>query len=151
MSQSLSAIYVHMIFSTKDRRPFLTDVPLRQELHAYLAAILKNHECPPVLVGGPTDHVHALFLLSRTDTLADMIAEVKRSSSIWIKTKERDLNAFQWQSGYGAFSVSHSHVGRVCKYIEGQEPHHVRVSFQDEFRLFLRRHNIEFDERYVWD
>jgi hypothetical protein len=80
-----------------------------------------------------------------------MIAEVKRSSSIWIKTKERDLNAFQWQSGYGAFSVSHSHVGRVCKYIEGQEPHHVRVSFQDEFRLFLRRHNIEFDERYVWD
>ncbi len=151
MPQSLSAIYVHTIFSTKERRPFLSDAAIRQELHAYLASVLQNHQCAPLLIGGPADHVHALFLLSRTDALADTIAEVKRSSSIWIKTKGPAYASFRWQNGYGAFSVSHSHTPRVRRYIIEQEQHHAKMSFQDEFRRFLRRHGIEFDERYVWD
>ena len=129
MSQSLSAIYIHTIFSTKERRPFLADAAIRKELHAYLASILQNHGCAPVLVGGPSDHVHGLFPLSRTDALADTIASVKRSSSLWIKTKGPSFAGFQWQNGYGAFSVSYSHMERVRQYILDQEQHHTKMSF----------------------
>jgi putative transposase len=149
--QSLAKILVQTVFSTKDRRPFLRDKPLRDELHRYLGGILTNLECQPVIVGGVEDHVHLLCTLSRTCDAATMVKEVKRGSSLWLKTKSPDLADFAWQNGYGIFSIGFSQIESVRDYIAGQEEHHRKVSFQDEFRQLLRRYEIEFDERYVWD
>jgi len=151
MPQSLAKILVHTIFSTKERRPFLRDKALREELHRYLGGILTNQDCQPLIIGGVEDHIHILSTLSRTITAADMVKEVKRSSSLWLKTKDSKLADFAWQNGYGMFSVSFSQVEPVRRYIAGQEEHHRKVSFQDEYREFLKRYEIEFDERYVWD
>ncbi len=151
MAQSLAKILVHLVFSTKDRRPFLRDKPLREELHAYLGGILTNLDCQPIIVGGVGDHVHLLFGFSRTETLADVVKELKRSSSTWLKHKAPNLSEFSWQNGYGAFSIGASQIDAACAYIAGQEKHHHKVSFQDEFRGLLRRYRIEFDERYLWD
>jgi putative transposase len=151
MPQSLAKILVHTVFSTKERRPFLRDNSLREELHRYLGGILAKHECQPLIVGGVADHVHLLSTLSRTHTAAEVMKEVKRGSSLWLKTRRPDLQEFAWQNGYGIFSIGASQVETVQRYIAGQEEHHRRVSFQDEFRLLLRRYGIEFDERYVWD
>ena len=150
MSQSLSKILVHAVFSTKDRQPFLRDQSLRLELHHYLGGILANLDCQPITVGGVEDHIHFLCALSRTHTAAEIIKETKRGSSLWIKTKATDLRDFAWQEGYGIFSIGFSQIEPVKKYIAGQEEHHRKVSFQDEFRELLRRYEIEFDERYVW-
>lgn len=151
MPQSLAKILVHAVFSTKDRRPFLHDKSLRDELHRYLGGILTKHDCQPLIVGGVADHVHLLTTLSRTGTAADMIKEVKRGPSLWIKDQTPELHDFAWQNGYGIFSIGFSQVESVRNYIAGQEEHHRQVSFQDEFRQLLRRYEIEFDERYVWD
>jgi putative transposase len=151
MPQSLAKILVHAVFSTKDRRPFLRDVPVREELHRYLGGILTQLECQPILAGGVEDHVHLLCALSRTMDAASMIKEIKRGSSLWIKTKGHDLDDFAWQNGYGVFSIGFSQIESVRKYIAGQEEHHRKISFQDEFRELLRRYEIAFDERYVWD
>src|SRR5438876_859127 len=110
-----------------------------------------QHNCPTLVVGGVADHVHALFALSNNHSIAEIVYEVKRGSSKWIKTKDPEFKKFHWQSGYGAFSVSQSHVEQVRRYIEGQERHHRRITFEDEFREFLRRYEVEFDERYLWD
>jgi len=149
--QSLAKIIVHTVFSTKDRRPLLRDKPLRDELHRYLGGILTQLECQPVIVGGVEDHVHLLCALSRTCDAAAMVKEVKRGSSLWLKTKSPDLADFAWQNSYGIFSIGFSQIEPVRDYIAGQEEHHRKVSFQDEFRLLLRRYEIEFDERHVWD
>ena len=151
MPQSLANILVHTVFSTKGRRPFLREKPLREELHRYLGGILTNLECQPVIVGGVEDHVHLLCALSRTCNAAEMVKEVKRGSSLWLKTKSPALSDFGWQNGYGIFSIGFSQIESVRDYIAGQEEHHRKVSFQDEFRKLLRRYEIEFDERYVWD
>ena len=151
MPQSLAKILVHTVVSTKGRRPFLREKPLREELHRYLGGILTNLECQPVIVGGVEDHVHLLCALSRTCNAAEMVKEVKRGSSLWLKTKSTALSDFAWQNGYGIFSVGFSQLESVRDYIAGQEEHHRKVSFQDEFRQLLRRYEIEFDERYVWD
>jgi len=151
MPQSLTKILVHTVFSTKDRRPFLRDKSLRDELHRYLGGILAHHDCQPLIIGGVEDHVHLLSTLARTCAAADMVKEVKRGSSLWLKTKSADLSDFAWQNGYGIFSIGFSQVEGVKHYIAGQEEHHRKISFQDEFRQFLRRYAIEFDERYVWD
>jgi REP element-mobilizing transposase RayT len=151
MPQSLAKILVHTVFSTKDRRPFLRDEILREELHRYLGGILSNLDCQPIIVGGVEDHVHLLCALSRTCSVAEMVKEVKRGSSLWIKTKNADLPDFAWQSGYGIFSLGFSQAEAVRDYIAGQEEHHRKISFQDEFRQLLKRYEIEFDERYVWD
>ena len=151
MPQSLAKILVHAVFSTKDRRPFLLNKPLREELHRYLGGILANHECQPIIVGGVADHVHILSTLSRTCGAAEMIKEVKRGSSLWLKTKSPDLDDFAWQNGYGIFSIGFSQVETVRNYIAGQEEHHRKVSFQEELRGLLKRYEIQFDERYVWD
>ena len=151
MSQSLSKIWTHLIFSTKDRYPFLTEKSVREQLHAYMASILGNHECPTLLVGGTTDHVHSLFVLSKNHSIAQIVYEVKRSSSKWIKTQGREYRKSYWQGGYGAFSVSQSHVEQVRRYILRQEQHHRKVTFQDELREFFKRYEVEYDERYVWD
>ena len=151
MPRSLAKILIHTVFSTKDRRPFLRDRLLREELHRYLGGILANHDCYPILVGGVEDHVHILSELSRTCEPAGMVKEVKRSSSLWIKGKTPDLHDFGWQNGYGVFSIGFSQIESVRDYIAGQEEHHRKNSFQDEFRLLLKRYEIQFDERYVWD
>jgi len=151
MPQSLAKILVHTVFSTKDRRPFLHDKPLREELHRYLGGILTNHDCQPIIIGGVEDHIHILSTLSRTFAAAEMVKEVKRGSSLWLKAKSPELPDFAWQRGYGIFSIGNSQVEDVRNYIAGQEAHHRKVSFQDEFRSFLKRYEIEFDERYVWD
>jgi REP element-mobilizing transposase RayT len=151
MSQSLSKLWTHLIFSTKNRYPFLADPETQKETHKYIAGILRKHNCPTLLVGGVADHVHALFALSKNHSIAEIVYQIKRGSSKWIKIHDPRLRKFHWQDGYGAFSVSQSHVEQVRRYIAGQERHHRRVTFQDEFRMFLRRYEIEFDERYVWD
>jgi len=151
MPQSLAKILVHTVFSIKDRRPFLRDKSLRDELHRYLGGILANHDCQPLIIGGVEDHVHMLSTLSRTCQPADMVKEVKRGSSLWLKTKRPELRDFGWQNGYGIFSIGLSQIEGMKGYIAGQEDHHRKVLFQDEFRKLLQRYEIEFDERYVWD
>jgi len=151
MAQSLSKILIHSVFSTKDRRPLLRDKALREELHRYLGGILATLQCQPIVVGGVEDHVHLLCALSRTIAVAAMVKEVKRASSLWLKTRGRDLHDFAWQNGYGVFSIGFSQIEAARKYIAGQEEHHRKVSFQDEFRELLHRYEMEFDERYVWD
>jgi REP element-mobilizing transposase RayT len=150
MSQSLARNLVHRIFSTKNRAPLL-DAAIRPEVNSYLAGILREWDSPAILVGSVADHVHALFVLSKNHALCKVVEEVKRGSSKWIKTKGDAFADFYWQNGYGAFSVSQSNVPGVRQYIANQEEHHRRLTFQEEFRLFLKRHGVEYDERYVWD
>jgi putative transposase len=151
MAQSLGTILVHLVFSTKNRRPFLQDKSLRQEIHLYLGGILANLDCQPIIVGGTADHVHLLCVLSCTNSVAEIVKEVKRGSSLWVKTKSSDLQDFARQSGHGIFSVGFSQIDSVRNYIIRQEEHHRKISFQDEFRTLLKRYEVEFDERYVWD
>lgn len=151
MPQSLSTVYIHLIFSTKDRTPYLQEAELRAEIHAYLGGISKKLEYPPLITGGTADHIHLLARLGRTETQANWVKELKRVSSGWVKEQNERLAKFAWQAGYGTFSVSASNVEKVRTYIAGQEEHHRRVSFQEEYREFLRRYGIEWDERYVWD
>jgi len=150
MPQSLAKILVHLVFSTKHRERVLSD-DVREELHRYIAGIPKNHESPAILINSVEDHIHILFSQSRNCSLADLVEEVKKGSSKWLKTKGRAFARFHWQNGYGAFSVSQSNVKQVKEYIQNQQEHHKRQSFQDEFLAFLKRHEIEYDERYVWD
>jgi putative transposase len=150
MSQSLSKMWSHLIFSTKDRHPFLSDRRARDELYAYMASILQNHSCPTLQIGGVADHIHALFVLSKNSSIAQIVYEMKRGSSKWIKTQGPEFKKFHWQNGY-AFSVSQSHVEQVQRYILRQDQHHRKVTFQNEYREFLRRYGVKFDEQYVWD
>ena len=150
MPQSLSRVLVHLVFSTKERARVLTPA-IQGELHPYLAVVLRENGCPSLQVGGVEDHVHLLFGLSRTLSLAQVVEIVKTSSSKWIKTKGPQWAGFHWQGGYGAFSVSQSNADEVVRYIEHQAEHHRTLTFQDEFRKFLERHQVPYDERYVWD
>ena len=151
MSQSLSSVYIHLVFSTKERRPSLKDRSMRENLHAYLGGTSKSLDCPPVLVGGVEDHVHLLARFGRSITQAEWVKELKRVSNLWLKERGSDYGDFQWQGGYAAFSVSQSNLDRVRNYIARQEEHHRKVGFQDELRSLLTKHNIEWDERYLWD
>ena len=150
MPQSLSSILIHLIFSTKNREPFIT-TEIAVELHPYMATILRELKSPSLAIDGTADHIHVLFSLSRTITVADLVEEVKTSTSKWIKTKGRPLRNFQWQRGYGAFSIGESNVPKLKRYIRNQQEHHRRVSFEDEYRKFLRAYRIAYDEQYVWD
>ena len=149
MPQSLAKILIHSIFSTKNREPLLCEKELRQRTHAYLAEVLKSLQCPALIVGGVADHVHVLSQLAKTQSIANVVEHVKKSSSKWLKTQ--GVPSFSRQRGYGAFSVSQSHVASVVAYIENQEEHHRTMTFEDEFRLLLKRYRVAFDERYVWD
>ena len=151
MPQSLARVVLHVVFSTKNREPFLKDADLRKRLHAYMAGVLQRIGCEPILVGGVEDHVHLLGNLSRTVTIAELVEEAKKSPSKWVKDQGPQYREFFWQSGYGAFSVSQSNVEQVRAFIATQEEHHRKVSFQDEFRALCRKHGVEIDERYVWD
>ena len=150
MPQSLSAVYIHLVFSTKDRRPWLRDLPTREVLHEYLGGISKQLDCAPIQIGGVEDHVHILARLARTITQAEWVKELKRVSNLWLKERGRDYAGFEWQGGYADFSVSQSNLEAVKQYIAGQEDHHRKIGFQDELRALLRKHQIKWDENYVW-
>ncbi len=151
MSQSLVQIYVHIVFSTKHRKPCLKDNEFRDRTHRYLAGICKNLKSPALIVGGVEDHVHILCRLGKTIDIADLIHDLKRDSSKWVKAEQPRLAEFHWQQGYGAFSISPSHVDALKDYIADQEEHHRHESFQDEFRRLCKKYGLEIDERYVWD
>jgi REP element-mobilizing transposase RayT len=150
MPQSLVNNVIHLVFSTRDRQPLITDL-LRPSLHPYLMGIIRNLDCVPIEVGGIADHVHLLLALSKNLALSKAVEEIKKSSSIWAKTQGPEFTNFYWQNGYGAFSVSASLVDTVRHYIRRQAEHHAQRSFQDELRLLLNKHGISFDERYLWD
>jgi len=150
MPQSLSRILIHLVFSTKNRERILTPA-IQTELHPYLAGVLNASGCPSLQVGGIEDHVHLFFGQSRIRTIADIVETLKTSSSKWIKTKGAEFAGFHWQSGYGAFSISQSSAASVVDYIQNQAKHHIKVTFQEEYRRLLERYQIAFDERYVWD
>lgn len=150
MPQSLSSILIHLVFSTKNREPFITRT-IEPELHPYMATVFRALKSPSLAIDGTADHVHILFSVGRVISVADMVEEVKTESSKWIKTKGLEFRNFHWQAGYGAFSIGQSSVSALKRYIRSQKPHHRRVTFQDEYRKFLKRYEIPYDERYVWD
>ena len=150
MSQSLSSILIHLVFSTKNREPFITPA-IESELHPYMARIFRALKSPSLAIDGTTDHIHILFSLGRVITVADLVEEVKTESSKWIKRKGQKFRSFHWQAGYGAFSIGQSNVETLKRYIRGQKKHHSRITFQDEYRKFLKRYQVDYDERYVWD
>ena len=154
MPQSLTRLYAHLVFSTKNREPFL-DEAIRPRVHGYLATVIRGLDSPWVVAGGVADHVHVLCNLSRTTTVAKLVGEAKAASSRWLKhqepeTKDPLLVKFEWQKGYAVFSVSPSLVAKARDYVLSQEDHHRRVGFMDEYRALLGRHGVEHDERYVW-
>ena len=151
MPQSLSQLYIHLVFSTKDRQKFIHDA-IAPDLWSYMATVFYD-ECgsPAKLIGGVEDHGHILFNLSRTWCVADVVQVVKTSTSKWMKKQDRSLRTFSWQTGYGAVSVSKSNLHRVEEYIRRQKEHHSRRDFKAELRTLLKKHEVEYDERFVWD
>lgn len=150
MPQSLSKVYVHITFSTKNRQNLIDD-SIENSLYEYLGGICKGLECNPVQIGGHKNHVHILCLLSRKVTQMKLLEEIKKQSSKWIKTKGQAYSNFYWQNGYGIFSVNPKNIAKVTDYIQSQHKHHQQKSFKDEFRAFLNKYKVEYDERYVWD
>ena len=152
MPQSLAKVLVHIVYSTKGRRPWLKDEEIRRQLYAYKATILRdNVDSPALIIGGVEDHIHALCLLSRNFAIKKVIEEAKTETTKWLKKQGPQYADFHWQSGYGIFSVSESNAEQVKQYIANQAEHHKKKSFQDEYRELCQRHGIEIDERYVWD
>jgi len=150
MPQSLVKNFIHITFSTKHRYPFI-DKSIRSELYAYLGGICVNLESNPIIIGGHKDHIHILCLLSRKIALMKLVEELKSHSSKWIKTKGTNFQKFYWQNGYAGFSVNQDKIDSLIDYINNQEEHHKQMTFQEEYKSFLLKNNIEFDERYVWD
>lgn len=148
MSGSFTSLHVHYAFSTKERRPILTS-DLRTLLVPYIGGIAHNLKCELIEAGGVDDHIHLLARLHQDVAVSEFIRTIKSNASKWLR-EEHQPNWLGWQDGYGAFTVSRSHVDDVRRYIQNQATHHARTSFQDEFRSLLRRHEIEFDERYIW-
>ncbi len=149
MSQSLSKLYVHITFHIK-RNGVLIDRKDFSDLFAYMGAIINDNESIPIIINGEPNHVHILCILSKNVALSKLVEEIKRHSSRWIKTKSERYKSFSWQGGYGAFSVSPSVCERTKKYIENQEAHHRKKSFEQEYLTFLKAHNIEYNETYLW-
>ena len=151
MPQSLVQIYVRFVYSTKHRKPFFNDNEFRDRTHRYLAGICRNLKCPALIVGRVEDHVHILCRFGRNIEVANLIRDLKRDSSKWVKSEQPRLVEFHWQQGYGAFSVSPAHIDALKEYIAKQEAHHRHETFQDEFRRVCGKYGVEIDERYVWD
>lgn len=149
MPQSLALNLVHIVFSTKNREPFL-DKETRDRLYPYMAQLVRDKGSECYRVGGVEDHVHLAVRLSKTSTLSKLISEMKTGTSKWLKAVSPSLSGFAWQEGYGAFSMSPRDLDAVISYIDQQEEHHRGTSFQDEFRKFLNQYEIDYDEAYVW-
>ncbi len=150
MAHSLVQNYLHIVYSTKDRYPYLHDRGIRAETFAYLGAICKRFDSPPLIVGGVADHVHILCRFSQNHGVAEVVRDMKRASSRWLKRRDPALESFYWQEGYGAFSVGPSQVDVSRHYITNQEENHRTETFQDELRRILRRYNVEYKEPNIW-
>ncbi len=150
MAHSFCKIYVHAVFSTKHRQRWL-DEDIRRRVHAYLATLARDVGCPFVVVGGPDDHVHLLAEIGKKVQPVNMIGKIKQESSKFVKTLGAEYDQFYWQEGYGMFSVGPTRVEDVTAYINGQVEHHHKQTFQDEFRAFLNKYRIEYDEAYIWE
>ena len=150
MGQSLVKNYIHIIFSTKHREPLILP-QVENELYKYLGGICKQMECTSIRIGGYLDHVHILCMLSKKIALMKLLEGMKSHSSKWMKTKGIMFKNFYWQNGYGAFSVNPAQVDRVIAYIENQKEHHKKRTFQNEYKAFLTRYQVEYNERYIWD
>ena len=150
MSQSLTRLYAHLIFSTKNRQAFL-DETIRPRIHGYLASVIRDLDSPWVVVGGVADHVHMLFDMGKMVAPVKFVEQVKRESSKFVKTLGAQYAKFYWQRGYGMFSVGPTRRAEVEKYVRNQEEHHRTMTFQEEFLMFLKRYEVTYDEAYVWD
>ena len=150
MAHTYSNLLVHALFSTKKRAPLL-DAELKVELFSYMGGIIAQLRGKPILIGGPKDHVHLLFVLPCSLSVADLMEKVKANSSKWVKNRWRNRSHFAWQTGYTAFSVSQSNLESVKRYIASQETHHRRITFQEEVLAFLKKHEIPYDPRFVFD
>ena len=149
MSQSLSKLYIHLIFHTKNNESFI-DTDIESELYAYLGGLLKDIKCVPIKINGIENHIHILCIMSKNISLAGLTEDIKRNSSRWIKTKGDKYKNFAWQGGYGGFSVSQSKADVVKHYIENQKEHHKTLSFKEEYIRFLKEYDIDFNEDYLW-
>jgi len=149
MAHTFTRLLTHVIFSTSERMPYLSET-MRPDVHAYMGGILRELRAVPIAIGGTSNHVHLLMRLPADLALADCLRVVKANSSRWIKERWPKSSPFAWQGGYGAFTVSESNCRAVIRYIQDQEEHHRRISFQEEFLALLKKHGVEFDERYVW-
>ena len=150
MAQTLVKLYVHLIFSTKNRADMILPA-IENELFSYIGGIGNNNDSKLIAAGGTKNHIHLLVSMSKNIKLSVLVGDIKRDSSKWIKTKGDLYHAFQWQDGYGAFSVGYTQIEAVKKYISNQKTHHARVNFEDEFRYFLDKYKVDYDERYVWN
>ena len=150
MPQSLSQVIVHIVFSTKDRRPWLDPI-IRPRMHGYLATVCRDCNCAAYRVGGSTDHIHIAARLARTVSQADLLENIKKTSSAWIKAQGQQYGSFFWQRGYGDFSIGWSQLQALLQYIDNQEYHHRNQTFQQEYRALLEKYHVDFDEKYVWD
>jgi putative transposase len=148
VAQTLGNVVVHLIFSTKQRKP-LIEPDIRSSLFAYLGGIVREMRGTALIVNGTCDHVHMLIRIRPANSIADIARIVKTNSSGWIRKKGH--KDFGWQAGYGVFSVSESSVPAVTRYIATQEEHHRKRSFQEEFVAFLKKNKVAYDERYIWD
>jgi len=148
MSQSFVQFCSHIVFHTKNNEKLIRE-EIRDELYSYIGGILKNYRSIPFQIGGTSDHVHLLCTLPKTMALADLVEEIKRSSSKWIKSKGSDYLCFYWQDGYGGFSVGWSQIEEVKEYIRNQKAHHEKISFIDEYKRLLNENGIDYDEKYL--
>ncbi len=149
MAQTLTRLLVHLVFSTKAREDLIT-IDVEPDLFAYIGGICRGHGCTLLAAGGTANHVHLLVSMSKTLALSDLLLEIKRDSSHWIKTKGATFAGFHWQDGYGAFTIGESQIDALTQYIRNQREHHRTRTFEDEYRTLLRRYRVEFDERYLW-
>jgi len=149
MAQSLSKIYIHLIFHIKTTSPQIRNVDLGR-VHSYIGKLVNTAGCVAILTGGVGDHVHVLFLLGKDASISHVVEELKRNSSRWIKSIDPYYQMFAWQSGYGAFSVSQSIVDKTMHYISHQQEHHKKVSFCDEYKDFLKLYQVKYDEKYLF-
>ncbi|MUP37668.1 transposase [Labilibaculum euxinus] len=149
MAQSLSKLFVHIIFHVKNNTIKIRKEN-RKELYAYIGALIKDNDSIPIIINGVEDHVHVLCVMSKNIALAKLVEEIKRHSSRWIKTKGSNYSKFAWQGGYIGFSVSSSVHDKTKQYIENQEEHHRKLTFRDEYLLFLKEYGIEYNEEYLW-
>ncbi len=150
MSQSLANVLVHFVFSTKERHAWIKP-EIEGKLHSYMAGIFKKCDCPPIIVGGAKDHVHILCPLSKKYSMSQVMEKVKTGSSKWAKTQGAEFKKFYWQNGYGAFGACPSIKETTIKYIKNQKKHHEKKTFKEEYLSFLKKYEINFDERYIWD
>ncbi len=149
MAQTLVSLYVHIVFSTKNRVDMIqTDI--EEELWAYIGGILKNNKSKLLASNGTQNHIHLLISLGKTIALSELVGDIKRDSSKWIKTFGEHYQNFQWQDGYGAFSVGYTQIADVKTYIANQKIHHAETTFEDELRYFLNKYEVEYDENFIW-